>query len=290
MNIQEPSGKSMSLEEAKKILGVKDTSNKQEIKQKWGQLGKKYHPDVNKHPDATKIIQRINEAYQTIAEKKPELKISKEDIRKEYEAMMREFRKKDIPRREKKFIEDPQDLIEKMYATLQSDEITDSQELYDGLQEILDDIEVGRYKQKDITDEQVEAIKRARDQIDDEIELNETIRARANRKAKQMSRTALYSNKELEQLEQMKQQDKIDAKKDLDIWKKNMKKLIPNIKTKQNKALIPITKKINGKKVLTYTALTMSLVLAILLGKYVYDNRTQTYVPKLLTIGGKKRK
>ncbi|MFT7859908.1 MAG: J domain-containing protein [Sulfurimonas sp.] len=55
---------------AKSLLGLREQSSLQEIKQKYKLLMKKWHPDKHKDdPDqATKMSMQINEAYQTILE------------------------------------------------------------------------------------------------------------------------------------------------------------------------------------------------------------------------------
>jgi len=55
---------------AKTLLGLRETSTLKEIKNKYKNLMKKWHPD--KHKDnvdqATKMSTQINEAYETILE------------------------------------------------------------------------------------------------------------------------------------------------------------------------------------------------------------------------------
>ena len=45
------------------VLGVRRGASKKEIKKKFYQLAKKYHPDVNDEPGAEARFKRINEAY-----------------------------------------------------------------------------------------------------------------------------------------------------------------------------------------------------------------------------------
>ncbi len=60
-----------------KILGVSESSNKDEIKKAFRNLAKKYHPDKNKdNPDAIEMFQQINEAYEIL---------SNESSREEYD-------------------------------------------------------------------------------------------------------------------------------------------------------------------------------------------------------------
>lgn len=46
-----------------KIFGLSQTVTKEEIKKRYRELAKKYHPDVNNSPDATSKMQEIQEAY-----------------------------------------------------------------------------------------------------------------------------------------------------------------------------------------------------------------------------------
>jgi DnaJ-class molecular chaperone len=46
-----------------KIFGLKKSASKDEIKKRYRQLAKEFHPDVNKSPDATAKMQEILEAY-----------------------------------------------------------------------------------------------------------------------------------------------------------------------------------------------------------------------------------
>ena len=46
-----------------KVFGLDKTATKEDIKKRYRELAKKYHPDVNKNPDATQKMQEILEAY-----------------------------------------------------------------------------------------------------------------------------------------------------------------------------------------------------------------------------------
>jgi DnaJ-class molecular chaperone len=46
-----------------KVLDLNKIATKEEIKKRYRELAKKYHPDVNKSPDATTKMQEIQEAY-----------------------------------------------------------------------------------------------------------------------------------------------------------------------------------------------------------------------------------
>jgi hypothetical protein len=46
------------------VLGVKPGASEDEVKEAYRALAKKFHPDVNKSPDAAKRFQEISQAYQ----------------------------------------------------------------------------------------------------------------------------------------------------------------------------------------------------------------------------------
>ena len=48
------------------LLGIKKSSSKEEIKEAYRKMVKKYHPDVNKSEEANKIIISLNEAKEVI--------------------------------------------------------------------------------------------------------------------------------------------------------------------------------------------------------------------------------
>lgn len=48
------------------VLQIQPTNDKQVIKTAYKSLAKKYHPDFNKDPRATKVMALINKAYQTL--------------------------------------------------------------------------------------------------------------------------------------------------------------------------------------------------------------------------------
>lgn len=53
-----------------KILGLKPGANEEEIKKAFRRLSKKYHPDINKSPDAEEKFKEINEAYRALTKNK----------------------------------------------------------------------------------------------------------------------------------------------------------------------------------------------------------------------------
>ena len=50
------------------ILGVNRSASQQEIKSAYRKLARKYHPDVNKTPDAQAKFKDINEAYEVLGD------------------------------------------------------------------------------------------------------------------------------------------------------------------------------------------------------------------------------
>ena len=50
------------------ILGVSKDASDDEIKKAYRKLSKKYHPDINKAPDAEQKFKDINEAYETLSD------------------------------------------------------------------------------------------------------------------------------------------------------------------------------------------------------------------------------
>ena len=52
------------------ILRVSEDANFQEIKKSYRKLAKKYHPDRNKSDNAEETIKKINEAFETLSDRK----------------------------------------------------------------------------------------------------------------------------------------------------------------------------------------------------------------------------
>ncbi len=55
-----------SLRDSYKTLGISEEASLEEVKKAFRRLAFKYHPDLNKSPDAIYKFQQINEAYATI--------------------------------------------------------------------------------------------------------------------------------------------------------------------------------------------------------------------------------
>jgi len=50
------------------VLGVDKNATKDEIKKAYRKLSKKYHPDINKEPDADQKFKEVKEAYETLSD------------------------------------------------------------------------------------------------------------------------------------------------------------------------------------------------------------------------------
>jgi len=56
----------MNLQQAYSILELSESASPEEAKKQYRNLTKKYHPDVNKEPDAEDKFKKINEAYECV--------------------------------------------------------------------------------------------------------------------------------------------------------------------------------------------------------------------------------
>ena len=55
-------------EEACNTLGVSYDTDIYEVKLNYRKLAKKYHPDINKDPEATEMFTKVNDAYEFLTE------------------------------------------------------------------------------------------------------------------------------------------------------------------------------------------------------------------------------
>ena len=62
----------MKLKEAYQILNLDINVSKEDLKKRYKELTKKFHPDINKDPDAEKNFKKINEAYARIQDGSPD--------------------------------------------------------------------------------------------------------------------------------------------------------------------------------------------------------------------------
>ena len=58
----------MSAKDYYSILGIDRNASDQDIKSAFRTLSKKYHPDLNKDPNAEQKFKEINEAYQVLSD------------------------------------------------------------------------------------------------------------------------------------------------------------------------------------------------------------------------------
>ena len=50
------------------VLGVSKDASPEETKSAYRRQAKKYHPDINKEPDAAEKFKEINEAYECLSD------------------------------------------------------------------------------------------------------------------------------------------------------------------------------------------------------------------------------
>lgn len=58
----------MSKRDYYEVLGISKSASKDEIKKAYRKLSKKYHPDINKEPDAAEKFKEVKEAYETLSD------------------------------------------------------------------------------------------------------------------------------------------------------------------------------------------------------------------------------
>lgn len=63
-----------------KILGVDEEATEEEIRARWAELTKRYHPDLGKKDGAEETLKEINEAYQTLKDQSTRLEYDLERL------------------------------------------------------------------------------------------------------------------------------------------------------------------------------------------------------------------
>jgi molecular chaperone DnaJ len=58
----------MSKRDYYEVLGISNSASKDEIKKAYRKLSKKYHPDINKEPDAEEKFKEVKEAYEVLSD------------------------------------------------------------------------------------------------------------------------------------------------------------------------------------------------------------------------------
>ena len=62
---------SMNIQEAAQFMGVPLSITKDELKSKYRDLVKQYHPDVSNHYNSHELIQKLNASYDILKDKVP---------------------------------------------------------------------------------------------------------------------------------------------------------------------------------------------------------------------------
>lgn len=79
------------------VLGIKDSSTKEEAKSAWRTLVQKYHPDVNSTDEAARRIREVNDAYDQIKTGKAPPRLKNSAQRNPFQGRRRGFQRRPPP-------------------------------------------------------------------------------------------------------------------------------------------------------------------------------------------------
>lgn len=237
-------GKSMSYSDALRILGFKTTPTIEQLKKRYRDLAKKYHPDISKELNAIDKFKQIGQAIKTIKEKKEPTKYANKELGPYYQMIMQQ-----LPR------EPTLNDIDKAYAKL---------------------IRIPKFRQS-ITES--EKLRLAKELVDQIAEDRQWFANKQRARVKSAIRRTLLLPEEREFIEMQKKIRLSMLKYTTQRLISRLRKMIKRSKLIKGRFKIPIL--IKGKKpYIKWITITTSLIIAIMGGKYLYDKIRKAYVPR----------